>query len=281
MRPWAAIRARPTLNSTRSGSNFTPQAPAAARIRPTFGSHPKSAVLTRGELAIRRATLSASARERAPLTRTIANFVAPSPSSAICRARSLAIAETACSNFSTSRRLLKAELAARPLASSKTASLVDMSPSTVSALKLVGSAFLSAWRRSPDDALASVTIKASIVAIAGAIIPAPLAIPIRVTSRPPSASVVQLTLGRVSVVIVACAVRTQFGAGDFEPLLQTAKIVESPDHAGRARDYEMRRTSEKLCEGVARRYSEFFSRAPGEAIGRARVDEHGSSFACP
>ena len=60
--------------------------PAAWAIRPQLGSRPNSAVLTRGELAIARATRSASAGEAAPSTWILPIRTAPSPSATISSA---------------------------------------------------------------------------------------------------------------------------------------------------------------------------------------------------
>ena len=72
-------RSRPRRSSAPSSASSIASAPISSRsspasaipaawaIRPQFGSRPKSAVLTSGELAIARATRSASAGEAAPL----------------------------------------------------------------------------------------------------------------------------------------------------------------------------------------------------------------------
>ena len=59
-------------------------------MRPQFGSSPKKAVLTSGDLAIAIAAALASFHVAAPTTLTSKNFVAPSPSLAINLARSCA-----------------------------------------------------------------------------------------------------------------------------------------------------------------------------------------------
>ena len=74
--------------STARWSNATPHLPAAAATRPQLASWPKTAVFTSGELAIERATRSASFSLAAPMTFTVTSLVAPSPSAAIWRARS-------------------------------------------------------------------------------------------------------------------------------------------------------------------------------------------------
>ncbi len=86
-----------------------------------------------------RAILRAEAGVSAPVTSTLTNLVAPSPSRISCQAR-LSIT---CSSFSRkfARRLSPARLIRGapdwPVANSRQVSLVERSPSTVTALKLV------------------------------------------------------------------------------------------------------------------------------------------------
>src|SRR3989442_4193994 len=56
----------PIVIDTRRGEKATPAAPAAERMRPQLGSPPARAVLTKGELAIERATRSAAVPLGAP-----------------------------------------------------------------------------------------------------------------------------------------------------------------------------------------------------------------------
>ncbi len=75
----ASIASSPSSSS----SSPTSAAPAAWAIRPQLGSRPNSAVLTSGELAIARATRSASAAVAASLTSIRPTRTAPSPSRTI------------------------------------------------------------------------------------------------------------------------------------------------------------------------------------------------------
>ena len=68
--------------STFEGSNSAPEYPTAARMRPQFGSRPKTALLTSGLFVTEREPC-ARHRERAFSTRTSRSVVAPSPSRAI------------------------------------------------------------------------------------------------------------------------------------------------------------------------------------------------------
>ncbi len=74
---------------------------------------------------------------------------------------------------------------AAPVANSNSVSDVDVSPSTVMALKLVLAPLSSIACSASAPIAASVKTKASMVAMSGAIMPAPLAMPLIVTSKPP------------------------------------------------------------------------------------------------
>ena len=96
---------------------------------------------------------------------------------------------------------------AGPLASSITVSLVDVQPSTVSALNESATPARSAACSAPGSAAASVVSTASIVAMFGASIAAPLAMPPTVKPSPSTTtslrwvSVVQDRLGRVGAAV--------------------------------------------------------------------------------
>ena len=86
---------------------------------------------------------------------------------------------------------------------SNTVSLVDVSPSTVILLNDLSTAFFKADCNVFLSTAASVTINASIVAIFGHIIPAPLAMPKAVISLPPILHFSNAIFGNASVVIIA------------------------------------------------------------------------------
>ena len=76
---------------------------------------------------------------------------------------------------------------------------------------------------------ASVKTKASMVARSGAIMPDPLAMPLRVTSMPPMLAVRVAPLGKVSVVIIALAAachapgaKSAFSPGNAPMILSNA-----------------------------------------------------------
>ena len=85
--PLRHIKIPAMRTSTWPGLKRTPARPAAAKIRPQLGSPPASAVLTRGELAMVRATASAARSDCAPRTSISTTRWAPSPSATICSAR--------------------------------------------------------------------------------------------------------------------------------------------------------------------------------------------------
>ena len=92
---------------------------------------------------------------------------------------------------------------ATPEASAITVSLVERQASVINTLKLVDTAARSIWRRSDDATSASVVITASIVAILGASMAAPLAMPPTTAPLLPTATTVSLRW--VSVVRMASA----------------------------------------------------------------------------
>ena len=76
-------------------------------------------------------------------------------------------------------------------------------------LKLLSMAFLNKVSSRPWGTLASVAIKASMVAMSGRIIPAPFDIPVSVTVLPSTSICRETSFGRVSVVRMAFAARGQ------------------------------------------------------------------------
>ena len=73
--------------STLSSTTVAALYPSASMMRPQFGSPPCQLVFTSAELPTARAAASASATERAPLTRTVTTRCTPSPSRTIIFAR--------------------------------------------------------------------------------------------------------------------------------------------------------------------------------------------------
>jgi len=84
-----------------------------------------------------------------------------------------------------------------------------VSPSIVTALKLSATPSESSFCKTRDETGASVKTNDSMVAMSGAIMPAPLAMPLMVTVPLPMLAVAVATLGKVSVVMIALAASFQ------------------------------------------------------------------------
>jgi hypothetical protein len=100
-------------------------------------------------------------------------------------------------------------LAAAPVANRRSVSEVEVSLSTVTALKVLPTARDSRSCKTGAAIGASVATKDSMVAMSGAIMPAPLAMPLIVTVAAPSLTVRVAPFGKVSVVMMARAASTQ------------------------------------------------------------------------
>ena len=99
---------------------------------------------------------------------------------------------------------------------------MEVSPSTVTRLNDWSASVLHKGCTSTGSMWASVATKPSIVAMLGRIMPAPLAMPVTVTVRPPSTTWRLMAFGCVSVVMMACAARNQL------PLFASAKAAGKP-----------------------------------------------------
>ena len=99
--------------------------------------------------------------------------------------------------------------AAAPVAKASSVSEVEVSLSMVTALKVSSTPLLSSDCSTADESGASVNTNDSIVAMSGAIMPAPLAMPLMVTLALPSFTVAVATFGKVSVVMIAFAALIQ------------------------------------------------------------------------
>ncbi len=103
------------------------------------------------------------------------SFCAPSPSRTTCSARSSSTASSAAANGG---QVADAALPACPVANSSTVSLVEVSLSTVVRLKLRFHPRASIACSAAAGTAASVNTKHSMVAMSGAIMPLPLAMPV-------------------------------------------------------------------------------------------------------
>ena len=185
----------PYVTLTRSGSKAAPELPSSLTMRPQYGSWPYHEHFTSWLSATRRAARRASSVDAAPVTTTSTTLVAPSASPAIWRARSAQASATASASRSSSVRPRD------PLARRSTVSLVDVHPSTERALNERSTPAWRTARRTSGTATASVVSTASIVAMLGESMAAPLAIP--PTRKGPASRTTSLRT--VSVVRMASA----------------------------------------------------------------------------
>ena len=96
-------------------------------------------------------------------------------------------------------------LALAPVANRSSVSDVEVSPSIVTALNVSVTSSFSSARNTGAEIAASVKTKASIVAMSGAIMPAPFAKPLIRTLALPSFTAALASFGNVSVVMMAFA----------------------------------------------------------------------------
>ena len=134
----------------------------------------------------------------APVTSIRISFCAPSPSRTTCSARSSRTSSNAAANSSSG----PASLPAAPVANSSTVSLVEVSLSTVVQLKLRSAPADTRACNGPAGIAASVNTKQSIVAMSGAIMPLPFAMPVIRTVEPAMVAVRVDAFGKVSVVMM-------------------------------------------------------------------------------
>ena len=200
------------LNEIESLSRLagSPALPTAITTRPQLASSPAIAVFTSGEFATDIAIRRAEVLDTAPSTMISTSLRAPSPSRATCSDKSASTARKALVNAfrrgSLARLIFGAPpAAAAPVAKASRVSDVEVSPSMVTALKVSSTPLFRSDCSAPAEIGASVKTKASMVAMSGAIMPAPLAMPLIVTLALPSFTVAVATFGKVSVVMIALA----------------------------------------------------------------------------
>ena len=147
----------------------------------------------------------------------------------------------------------------------------------VTALKVSVTPALSRLASTRAEIGASVNTKASMVAMSGAIMPAPLAMPQMVTGLPSSRAIAAAPLGKVSVVMIALAASCQASArapATRPPMTrgELARVERLADHAGRGEKH-LGRLAPGGRGGDLR--GERGRRAPGlagEGIGVAGID---------
>ena len=140
----------------------------AQSTRPQLASAPNMAAFSRLEQITLLATVLAVATSAAPVTLHSSSLVAPSPSPAMQRHRWTVTV------FSAFMKMAKSSfswviswLPAMPLASTVTMSLVEVSPSTLTILKVSAMSLLSAFCSRAGEMAASVVMKTSMVAMLG------------------------------------------------------------------------------------------------------------------
>src|ERR1017187_3294828 len=267
-----------------SRSVGSPALPTAITTRPQLASSPAIAVFTSGELAIDMAMRRAEAFDTAPSTTISTSLRAPSPSRAICSDK---LASTCCSALLKSFRRGSRARAIRgvfalPVAKIISVSEVEVSPSMVTALKVSVTPSLSSACKAGAAIAASVKTKESMVAMSGAIMPEPLAMPLTVTVALPMRALAVATLGKVSVVMIA------FAADRKSPALARAArpSITGPNlfasSGSPITPVEARKISAGLqpaalaaISAVSRGAAAF----PGEGIGVAGIDHQRARFA--
>ena len=137
----------------------------------------------------------------------VTNLLAPSPSRTICFARSTIIQFSAVRNSASaeSRCETISSCLALPVANTNTVSLVEVSPSTVMELNERRFASSSSGCSTVAESAALVKTNASMVAMLGAIMPEPLAMPLMIISVSPICAVRVADLAKVSVVMIDLA----------------------------------------------------------------------------
>ena len=244
-------------------------------MRPQFASSPAIAVFTKGELAMARPTRRAEPASTAPVTSMRMNFCAPSPSRTTCSARS----SSTSFNASAKPSRLSAPLPAVPVANSSTVSLVEVSLSTVVALKLRAVPAASMACNRSGATTASVNTKHSMVAMSGAIMPLPLAMPVMRTVLPPMVAVRVDALGKVSVVMIPRAASSHLPASSAPCSAGSAVVMRScgqhlADHAGAGQEHLGGRAAEQGGGGIGGGLRRLAAAGAGEHVGVAGIHHH-------
>ena len=175
----------------------------AHSTRPQLASAPNMAAFTRLEQTTDLATVLACASSAAPVTVHSSSLVAPSPSAAMQRHRwTVTVLSAAMKASNSGPSAVISAFPAWPLARMTTMSLVEVSPSTLTILKVRCTSLESAFCSMAGLTAASVVRNTSIVAMLGWIIPEPLAMPPSTHCLPPTVNSTASCLGTVSVVMM-------------------------------------------------------------------------------
>ena len=234
------------------------------------------------------ATRLAEPSSTAPATSMRMNFCAPSPSRTTWRARSSSTASSAAAKPARSVEPWPARapggLAAAPVANSSTVSLVEVSLSTVVQLKLRAVPLASMACRAGAGMAASVNTKQSMVAMSGAIMPLPLAMPVMRTGVPPISAVRVDALGEgvrghdAARGGFPAALRqrgVQRGQGGGDPLVRQ----HLADHAGAGEEDLVRAAAQQGGGGGGRGLRRLAATGAREHVGVAGIDHHAAGRA--
>ena len=230
-----------------SRSAGSPALPTAITTRPQLASSPAIAVLTSGELAIDSAMRRAERLRRRALDDDLDQLAR-----ALAVARDLLgeIGEHAArtprgrpSAADRSRARSSARLRAAPVAKASSVSEVEVSPSIVTALNVSTTASETIACSAGAAIGASVKTNDSMVAMSGAIMPAPLAMPLIVTVASPSFARAVATFGkrvgghdRLGGIEEAAGARASRASLSITPsnALRRQRLA---DHAGRGEEH--------------------------------------------
>ncbi len=154
----------------------------------------------------------------------------------------------------------------------------------VTALKVSSTPLFSSDCSAPAAIGASVNTKASMVAMSGAIMPAPLAMPLIVTLALPSFTVAVATFGKVSVVMIALAASIQSpgaacSARRAEHAVEFGGVERFADHAGGGEKHLAGAAAERLGGDRGRQRRRLPAGLAGEGIGVAGI-HHQRAGAC-
>ncbi len=122
------------------------------------------------------------------------------------------------------------------------------------------------------------------VAMSGAIMPAPLAMPLIVTSTPPIFALAVATFGKVSVVMIALAASSQppgaaFAASSSSTPSNLLASSGSPMTPGRGQKDLVLVGADRLGGEFRRQFGRFAARLAGEGVGVAGIDHQGAGAA--
>jgi hypothetical protein len=163
------------------------------------------------------------------------------------------------------------------VAKASSVSEVEVSPSIVTALNVSSTPLLSRACRAAGAIGASVKMKDSIVAMSGAIMPAPLAMPLMVTLALPSLTVAVATFGKVSVVMIALARpdnrRARLLGEPAEHAVELGRVQRLADHAGRGQENLALAAPDRFGSDLRSQRGGAAAGLAGEGVGIAGIDD--------